>query len=47
MLLNLLSYEKQQVSRPMLGASGCAEDLSAPSRLRLRVRPEAVLNINF
>ena len=31
----------------MVGATGCAEDLSAPSQLRLRVRPVAVLNVNL
>jgi len=31
----------------MVGALGCAEDLSAPSRLRLRVWPGFMLNVNL
>ena len=31
----------------MVGASGCAVDISAPSRLQLRVRPVAVLNVDL
>ena len=47
LLLNLsasaLLMRDQRVIHPMVGASSCAEDLSAPSRLRLRVRPEAAI----
>ncbi len=43
-LLNLVSLceTPNEYLPPWLGLSGCAEDLSAPSRLRLRARAEDV-----